>query len=77
MPFTTLGGVAGPIFAGYVYDVTDSYRIAFYTFMVLVLLSGLTFLFVRPPKRAVPVTSPSDAAGPPHPEAAGPRDARL
>jgi MFS family permease len=63
MPFTTLGGVAGPIFAGYVYDVTDSYRIAFYTFVVLILLSGLTFLFVRPPKRAVPVTSSSDAAG--------------
>jgi len=63
MPFTTLGGVAGPIFAGYMYDVTDSYRIAFYTFVVLILLSGLTFLFVRPPKRAVPVTPPSDAAG--------------
>ena len=63
MPFTTLGGVAGPIFAGYVYDATDSYRIAFYTFVVLILLSGLTFLFVRPPKGAVPVTSPSDAAG--------------
>ncbi len=63
MPFTTLGGVAGPIFAGYVYDVTDSYRIAFYTFVVLILLSGLTFLFVRPPTRAAPVTPPSDAAG--------------
>jgi MFS family permease len=63
MPFTTLGGVAGPIFAGYVYDVTDSYRIAFYTFVVLILLSGLTFLFVRPPRQAVPVTSPSDATG--------------
>jgi MFS family permease len=66
MPFTTLGGVAGPIFAGYVYDVTDSYRIAFYTFVVLILLSGLTFLFVRPPKQAVPVTSPVGCgAGPP------------
>jgi MFS family permease len=63
MPFTTLGGVAGPIFAGYVYDVTDSYRIAFYTFVVLILLSGLTFLFVRPPKQAVPVTSPVGCGG--------------
>ncbi len=63
MPFTTLGGVIGPIFAGYVHDVTDSYRIAFYTFVVLILLSGLTFLFVRPPKQAVPVTSPSDGTG--------------
>jgi MFS family permease len=62
MPFTTVGGVIAPIFAGYVYDVTDSYRIAFYTFVVLILLSGLTFLFVRPPKQAVPVASSSDAA---------------
>jgi MFS family permease len=54
MPFTTLGGVIGPIFAGYMYDVTDSYKFAFYTFVVLILLSGLTFLFVRPPKQAVP-----------------------
>jgi MFS family permease len=63
MPFTTLGAVAGPIFAGYVYDVTDSYRIAFNTFVVLILLSGLTFLFVRPPKQAQPVTSPSGGTG--------------
>jgi MFS family permease len=59
MPFTTIGSVTGPIFAGYVYDVTDSYRIAFYTFVVLILLSGLTFLFVRPPKPPVPASSPS------------------
>ncbi len=63
MPFTTLGGVLGPIFAGYVYDVTDSYRVAFYTFVVLILLSGLTFLFVRQPQQAEPVTSPSDRTG--------------
>ena len=63
MPFTTLGGVIGPIFAGYVYDVSDSYQIAFYTFVVLILLSGLTFLFVRPPKQVTPDTSPSDTMG--------------
>ncbi|GAF76330.1 unnamed protein product, partial [marine sediment metagenome] len=50
MPATTIGAVIGPIFAGYVFDVTESYRIAFYTFVVLTLLSGLTFLFVRTPK---------------------------
>jgi len=50
MPATTVGAVLGPIFAGYMYDVTGSYRIAFYTFVVLILLSGLTFLFVRTPK---------------------------
>jgi MFS family permease len=62
MPATTIGGVIGPIFAGYVYDVTDSYRIAFYTFVVLILLSGLTFLFVRQPKQPLPTTSPADAS---------------
>ncbi len=54
MPATTVGAVLGPIFAGYMYDATDSYRIAFYTFVVLILLSGLTFLFVRTPKPPVP-----------------------
>jgi MFS family permease len=49
-PLTTLSAVAGPIFAGYLYDVTDSYRIAFYTFAIMVLLSGVTFFLVRPPK---------------------------
>ena len=50
MPATTIGAVIGPIFAGYVFDVTESYRIAFYSFVVLILLSGMTFLFVRTPK---------------------------
>lgn len=49
-PLTTLSAVAGPIFAGYLYDVTGSYRIAFYTFAIMVLLSGVTFFLVRPPK---------------------------
>ena len=59
MPATTVGAVLGPIFAGYMYDATDSYRIAFYTFVVLILLSGLTFLFVRSPKP--PVAEPTYA----------------
>lgn len=64
MPATTIGGVIGPIFAGYVYDVTESYRIAFYTFVVLILLSGLTFLFVRQPKQPITANSPADASTP-------------
>jgi MFS family permease len=50
MPFTTIGAVTGPVFAGYMYDATESYRIAFYLFVVLILLSGLTFLFVKAPR---------------------------
>jgi MFS family permease len=60
MPATTIGAVVGPIFAGYVYDATESYRIAFYTFVVLILLSGLTFLFVRQPEQPVAMTPPAD-----------------
>lgn len=59
MPATTVGAVLGPIFAGYMYDMTESYRIAFYTFVVLILLSGLTFLLVRPPK--LPAAEPTYA----------------
>jgi MFS family permease len=50
MPATTLGSVTGPVFAGWAFDATHSYRIAFYSFVVLILLSGLTFLFVKAPK---------------------------
>ncbi len=60
MPATTVGAVIGPVLAGYAYDATDSYRIAFYSFVVLILLSGVTFLFVRPPKP--PVAEPAQAA---------------
>lgn len=59
MPTTTIGSVVGPVFAGYVYDVTESYRIAFYVFTALVLLSGTTFLLVRPPGPPVAVASPT------------------
>jgi len=58
--FATMGGitsamtavatVAAPVFAGYIYDATGSYSIAFYTFLVLISLSGLAFLGVRYPK---------------------------
>jgi MFS family permease len=52
MPITTLGGVVGPIFAGYVFDVTLSYQLAFYAFTVTALLAAVTFLFVKAPKKS-------------------------
>ncbi len=46
--FRMIGGVVGPIFAGYIFDVYGSYRLAFHVFTVLALLSSVTFLFMRP-----------------------------
>jgi len=47
---TAIATVAAPVFAGYIYDATGSYSIAFYTFLGLISLSGLAFLGVRYPK---------------------------
>lgn len=45
---TTITTVAAPVLAGLVYDVFQSYSKAFYTFIVLILLSGVTFLLIKP-----------------------------
>ena len=59
--FATMGGmtsaatavatVAAPVFAGYIFDATGSYSIAFYALLGLIVASGLAFLLVRFPKR--------------------------
>ncbi len=49
---TTVGTVAAPVLAGYLYDVSKSYTFAFTVLMVLVAMSGVTFLIVREPKNA-------------------------
>jgi len=54
--FTAIATVAAPVFAGYIYDATGSYSIAFYAFLGLVSLSGLAFLLVRFPKRTSSIT---------------------
>jgi cyanate permease len=33
----------GPVFAGYVFDITGSYRFAFLVFVLLAVLSGIFF----------------------------------
>jgi len=53
-PFNMIGTVAGPVFAGFIYDTTKSYYIAFMVFAVTFTLSGLTFLFLKPPKKKEP-----------------------
>ena len=56
MDFVQMFGlVLGPIFAGVVYDVTESYTIAFTSFAVSAAASGVLMVFLRPPRRAAPV----------------------
>jgi len=48
-----VGTVSAPIFAGYLYDVTQTYTLAFYIFMGMIILSGVLFLMIpRPTRRA-------------------------
>lgn len=46
-PFRMIGNVIGPVLAGYIFDVTGSYRSAFTFFTVLAFLSGISFYFVK------------------------------
>ncbi|MCW4012220.1 MAG: MFS transporter [Candidatus Bathyarchaeota archaeon] len=46
-PFRTIGNVIGPVFAGYLFDVTGSYKIAFITFTCIAIMSGISFYFVK------------------------------
>jgi MFS family permease len=46
-PFRTIGNVIGPVFAGYLFDLTGSYKIAFITFTIIAIMSGIAFYFVK------------------------------
>ena len=46
-PFRMIGNVVGPVLAGYLFDVTGSYRIAFIAFAAVAALSGTSFYFVK------------------------------
>ena len=48
--FTMSGAAFGPMLAGFIYDVTDSYRMAFTIFAVLSLIAIMVIYFARPPK---------------------------
>ena len=44
-----LGGALGPVFAGYTYDATSSYRLAFTIFLALYAVSIPATLVIRRP----------------------------
>ena len=50
-PLTSFGQAIGAVLSGVVYDLTDSYSLAFATFAVLSGLAMLLVLFARPPRR--------------------------
>lgn len=47
-----VGGLIGPIMAGYVFDVTGSYEMAFLVAGVLAIIAALISIALRPPKRS-------------------------
>ena len=51
MTISMIGTVSAPLFAGYLYDVSHSYSLAFYIFMVLIILSGVCFMMIPQPTR--------------------------
>lgn len=51
MAITMVGTVAGPVLAGYLFDTTQSYSLAFYIFMVMIIISGVLFLLIPQPSR--------------------------
>jgi len=51
MTVTMVGTVSAPLFAGYLYDISHSYSLAFYIFMVIIILSGIGFLMIPRPTR--------------------------
>jgi MFS family permease len=46
-PFRTIGNVVGPFLAGFIFDITGSYKIAFLSFTCLAVMSGIAFNFVK------------------------------
>ena len=54
---STLGSVAGPIFAGWVHDSSDTYRLAFVVLALATLAAAPAILMVGKPRPAVAVAS--------------------
>ena len=52
-PFSLISSAGGPIFAGWLYDRTGNYTIAFGTFIVALALGGLLILLAKPPTRSI------------------------
>ena len=49
-PFSLISMASGPVFAGYVHDVTGSYQFSFAMFIIGWLLGAILIFFARPPE---------------------------
>jgi len=47
--FAIIGSFAGPFFAGWIYDTTNSYTIAFLCFAGAMIIAGTLVLLIKPP----------------------------
>lgn len=56
MPFTIASSAGGPVFAGWVYDVTGNYRAAFAIFIVTYLAATVLILLTRRPRAPQAIT---------------------
>ncbi|HLC29824.1 MAG TPA: MFS transporter, partial [Dehalococcoidia bacterium] len=52
-PFSLISSAGGPVFAGWLYDRTGNYTIAFGMFIVALALGGLLILLAKPPTRSI------------------------
>ncbi len=52
-PLTTIGQAIGALVAGVIFDLTDSYQLAFIAFAIMGGLATVLVLFARPPRRPV------------------------
>ena len=54
MDFVQMFGlVLGPVFAGFMYDVTQSYYLAFMVFAFSGMLGAVIMVFLRPPQQSI------------------------
>jgi MFS family permease len=66
MPFTIVFSAGGPLFAGTVHDITDSYRVALFSFAAMWAVGAVLMLILRQPVRPQPraeVHPPAELAG--------------
>ena len=61
--FSSIGTVTAPLVAGYLYDVSHSYLIAFYSLMVLIVVAGVLWSLIRFPKPPARLAAESGSAG--------------
>jgi len=54
---TAIATVSAPVFIGYLYDISQSYRVGLYFLLAMAALAGFIFLAVRQPKPPARLTS--------------------